>query len=121
MDGPSLTIREAALATGLSQKAIRRRIERGTLQAQLHAGRTRIPADELFRRNLLVADPAQAAARREQSVARKRSGSAERDLLERLERQAERIGILTAELAAERERRSRLEARLARLEHRPVQ
>jgi len=115
MADPTLTIREAALATGLSQKAIRRRIERGTLRASLQGGRVRIPAQELFERNLLVADPAEAPARAAAARAAARGGrprTAGSELLERLERQAERIGLLTAELEAERERSALLAAAL---------
>lgn len=120
MHEPTLTIREAALATGLSQKAIRRRIERGSLRADLRASRLRIPLDELLARDLLVSDPQAVAARlREDAHLRASAGGLDKavhaELLERLERQAERIGELTAELRAEREARGRLEAELARV------
>ena len=63
-DGAStlMSIRDAARASGLSPKALRRRIERGTLGSVLVAGRRRIPVDDLVRRGLVPdgADPASA-------------------------------------------------------------
>ena len=53
-EGLSLTIRESSLATGLSVKALRRRVERGTLGARLVDGVRRIEASELLRAGLLV-------------------------------------------------------------------
>jgi hypothetical protein len=55
-DNLTLTIRESSLATGLSVKALRRRIERGSLHADLVAGIRRIPVSELLRTGLLVRD-----------------------------------------------------------------
>ena len=53
-DGATLmSIRDAALATGLSPKALRRRIERGTLASVMVDGRRRIPRDDLILRGLL--------------------------------------------------------------------
>lgn len=46
-----LTIPEAAVKTGLSVKALTRRIERGTLPSELHKGRRLIRAGELERLN----------------------------------------------------------------------
>jgi len=43
----TITIAEAAHETGLSSKAIARRIERGTLQAVLRDGKRRLPITEL--------------------------------------------------------------------------
>ena len=51
---PMLTIRDSARATGLSVKALQRRIERGTLNAVMIDGKRRIALDELRRRRLLV-------------------------------------------------------------------
>ncbi len=63
-DGAStlMSIRDAARASGLSPKALRRRIERGTLGSVLVAGRRRIPVDDLVRRGLVPdgADPVSA-------------------------------------------------------------
>jgi hypothetical protein len=55
--GPLLTIREASQATGLSIKAIRGRVERGSLAAVNVSGRRRIPLDELLRAGLLRTEP----------------------------------------------------------------
>jgi hypothetical protein len=54
-DGAStlMSIRDAARASGLSPKALRRRIERGTLRSVLVGGRRRIPVDDLVRRGLV--------------------------------------------------------------------
>lgn len=93
MAGPSVDVRGAAQATGLSPKAIRRRIERGTLPTVLVDGRRRIPVDALRRAGLLVEDAA--------SGARRGRGPLPVDvdaLLDRLERQAEEIGRLRAEV-----------------------
>ena len=51
--GTLMSIRDAARASGLSPKALRRRIERGTLGSVLVGGRRRIPVDDLVRRGLV--------------------------------------------------------------------
>ena len=58
-DGLSMTIREASRATGLSVKALRRRVERGTLQAELVNGVRRVPVSELVSAGLMVSGPGQ--------------------------------------------------------------
>lgn len=50
------TITEAAELTGLSRKAISRRIERGSLRSLVRNGRRRIPRSELVRAGLLSED-----------------------------------------------------------------
>ncbi|HEX2045034.1 MAG TPA: helix-turn-helix domain-containing protein [Gaiellaceae bacterium] len=50
------TISEAAEVTGLSRKAIARRIERGSLRSLVRNGRRRIPRSELVRAGLLAED-----------------------------------------------------------------
>jgi hypothetical protein len=50
-----LTLPEAAVLTGLSTKALTRRIERGTLPSELHTGRRYVRRGELARRQLLGA------------------------------------------------------------------
>jgi excisionase family DNA binding protein len=55
--GPLLTIREASQATGLSIKAVRGRVERGSLAAVNVGGRRRIPLAELLRAGLLQTEP----------------------------------------------------------------
>ena len=52
--GPALTIREASRATGLSVKAVRGRVERGSLKAVMVDNRRRIPLSELMRAGLLL-------------------------------------------------------------------
>lgn len=51
-----LTISEAASATGLTEKALRSRIERGTLRTVRRDGRVRILEPDLVRAGLLAAD-----------------------------------------------------------------
>jgi hypothetical protein len=50
----TLSLADCARATGLSVKAIRRRIERGTLESMLIDGRRRIPVSVLVGAGLLV-------------------------------------------------------------------
>jgi hypothetical protein len=57
-----LTIRDASRATGLSIKALRRRVERGTLPARMIEGRRRVPMSELLRAGLLVTGPGERQA-----------------------------------------------------------
>jgi hypothetical protein len=52
--GATIDIATAARATGLSVKAIRGRVERGSLPAELIAGRRRIPIQALLEAGLLV-------------------------------------------------------------------
>jgi hypothetical protein len=67
-DGPNtdtgLTIREAAQVTGLSVKALQRRIERGTLRAELVDGVRHIPHDALADAGLVGAEGRMRAGRR---------------------------------------------------------
>lgn len=120
LDEPSLTIREAAQATGLSVKALRRRLERGSLASVLTDGRRRIPVAELLAAGLLVTDP---SARPTQASAPSPARGDETALLDRLERQARELGELTAAVAMERQALAesrteveRLKARVAALE-----
>ena len=46
-DPDYLTVQEAALATGLSEKAVRRRVERGTLPSVVQGTRRVIPREAL--------------------------------------------------------------------------
>ena len=55
--GPTVSVATAAQLTGLSKKAIRRRIERGTLQSTLLEGHHHIPITELRRSGLLDQRP----------------------------------------------------------------
>jgi excisionase family DNA binding protein len=102
------TISEAAQVTGVSRKAIARRVERGSLQSVLRNGRRRIPRSELVRAGLVPegdAVPAGGtAAAPAHPVGQSQNGadSADvfaalvRELLDRLERQSAE----TAELRA---------------------
>ena len=92
MAGPTVDIAGAARATGLSVKAIRGRVERGSLPCELVGGRRRIPVKALLEAGLLVTESREAPAQRATIDVDK--------LLRRLEQQAEEIGRLRAELAA---------------------
>lgn len=70
MSGPTVDIAGAARATGLSVKAIRGRVERGTLPAQLVDGRRRIPIRALLEAGLLVDSAEGRAAAPEDPVLR---------------------------------------------------
>jgi hypothetical protein len=94
----SFTISEAAEATGLTQKALRARIDQGHVRAVLREGMPpRIPESELRRAGLLSDDDDQ----EQPSDAPASDGTSEivRELVAVIERQA-------AELAALRARRS---------------
>ena len=54
----TLSIAETAEATGLSKKAVTRRIERETLQSVLRDGQRRVPTSELIRAGLIGIDGA---------------------------------------------------------------
>lgn len=97
--GPSLTVQQAARATGLSAKALRRRIERGSLRSTLAGGLRRIPMSDLLEAGLLVPYDERSGGGDGPSVAPAAASGAVLDagvLLERLERQAEEIGELRA-------------------------
>jgi excisionase family DNA binding protein len=129
------TIREAAELTGLSQKAIARRIERGSLRSLVRDGRRLIPRAELVRAELIPAEgeigesnfePSELLTQRDPALAVDESAFAAlfRELLNRLERQAGEIAhyrLLTAQaesLRLEREL-AELRGRLSHLEGRP--
>jgi len=57
VSGPTVDIAGAARATGLSVKAIRGRVERGSLPHELVRGRRRIPIRALLDAGLLVQEP----------------------------------------------------------------
>lgn len=128
------TIVEAAEATGLSRKAIARRLERGSLRSLVRNGRRLVPRSELVRAGLL---PEEGAATEPQAPPQSPvagtadTGSPEvmlaalmRELLDRLERQGNEIAsyrAITAQaesLHLEREV-SELRTRLLALEGRP--
>jgi excisionase family DNA binding protein len=129
--GATLTVKQAARATGLSPKALRRRIERGSLGSTLVDGLRRIPMSDLLRAGLLVPYESsggvdERAVARAGRVGRGRTVTDAADLRALRERittledelaseRATQRG-LASELAAERERGDALERRLERLE-----
>ena len=131
----TLTIKETAAATGLTIKAIRSCIERGTLPAVVRDGLRRIPYSELVRAGLVEADNG-AAIRQlppQGTAAEAPQPDVLAKLVNRLEAQAEELGRLKAITAAaettsdqEHERAEQLEtevieprAKLAELEAQP--
>jgi excisionase family DNA binding protein len=129
------TIKEAAELTGLSQKAIARRVERGSLRSLVRGGRRLIPRAELVRAELVPAEgdigesdfePLELLPHRDSALAVDESafGTLFRELLNRLERQAGEIAhyrALTAQaesLRLEREL-AELRGRLNHLERQP--
>lgn len=95
-DGAStlMSIRDAAQATGLSPKALRRRIERGTLTSVMIGGRRRIPMEALARRGLIVTGHDTVMARR----LVERDGIAAEAVQDRLRRLESRVSALEAVL-----------------------
>ena len=95
----TLTIREAAAATGLSDKALHRRIARGTLRSVLRDGRRLIPATELLRSGLLPSTSPMGYPSNDGSrylPAGGTLGVSAVELLDRLQAQAVEIGELRA-------------------------
>ena len=130
------TIAEAAELTGLSRKAIARRIERGSLRSLVRNGRRLVPRSELVRAGLIpeegAAAPEPAATFQPPVPNAGAEGSPEvmlaslmRELLDRLERQNTELAsyrAITAQaesLHLEREV-NELRARLLALEGRPA-
>lgn len=133
----TLTISEAAELTGLSRKAIARRIERGSLRSLVRAGRRIIPRAELVRAGLIPGEgkvrepdfePVELLDPRSRSSVRPMPTGEEsvfaallRELVDRLERQAGEIAHYRALTARAESLRlegemSELSARLSRLE-----
>lgn len=130
------TIAEAAELTGLSRKALARRVERGSLRSVVRNRRRLIPRSELVRAGLVTDEREERGM--EGGVERGDTGlpavTAEsetalvllvRDLMERVERQANELAQFRAltvqaeSLRAEREL-AELRTRLAHLENRPA-
>jgi excisionase family DNA binding protein len=128
----TVTLAEAAELTGLTRKALQRRIDRGSLRSVLSGGRRRIPVSELHRANLApaAADPdsppegllgVATGEGRPAAPGRVGDGLEVRELLDRLERQAAELGELRAltrgggplEAQVEAERRGREAAEAA--------
>jgi hypothetical protein len=98
------TIAEAAELTGLSRKAIARRLERGSLRSLVRNGRRLVPRSELVRAGLISEEGTpQGAPSPPSPVAAAEAGSPEvmlaalmRELLDRLERQGNEIASYRA-------------------------
>jgi len=95
----TLTIRETAEATGLTVKAVRNRVDRGTLPAVVRDGRRRIPVTELERAGLFEAANGGAMRHEVPRGTPAEAGASEATLtglIDRLEHQAEELGRLRA-------------------------
>ena len=132
----TFTIAEAAELTGLSRKAIARRVERGSLRSVVRNGRRRVPRSELVRAGLLPdaddgtpgTDPGALLLPRPAPGGLEVGGRQEdvlaalvRELLDRLERQAAETAELRAITVQAESLRltnelSELRARIAELE-----
>ncbi len=113
----TLTITEAAEATGLSKKALRNRVDRGQIRAVLREGVRRIPRSELERIGLTVSLPREAGeeagALQNAAESHPTEAVAWKEALERLERQAAELAelrLITRQAETLREERDRLEA-----------
>jgi excisionase family DNA binding protein len=136
------TITEAAELTGISRKAIARRVERGSLRSVVRNGRRRIPRSELVRAGLLGEDGEQprpidpdapVMPRPSPGGALAETGSSEdmlaalfREVLDRFERQSQEIAqyrALTVQAESLRltNELAELRVRLAELERQPQQ
>jgi len=136
------TITEAAELTGISRKAIARRVERGSLRSVVRNGRRRIPRSELVRAGLLgegerrprESDPASPLLPRPASGGElAETGTSEdmlaalfREVLDRFERQSQEIAqyrALTVQAESLRltNELADLRVRLAELERQPQQ
>lgn len=115
----TLTITEAAEATGVSKKALRNRVDRGQLRAVLRDGMRRIPRSELERIGLIVKLPHEAGdgagGLQNATESPSTEAAAWREALERLERQAAELAelrLITRQAETLREERDRLETTL---------
>jgi excisionase family DNA binding protein len=134
------TITEAADVTGLSRKAIARRVERGSLRSVVRNGRRRIPRSELVRAGLLdegqqqprfddpeapfLPRPAAGGALAETGTTEDMLASLFREVLDRFERQSQEIAqyrALTVQAESLRltNELAELRVRLAELERQP--
>jgi excisionase family DNA binding protein len=128
----TLTLAEAADATGLTRKALQRRVDRGSLRSVLIGGLRRVPVSELYRAGLLTETGAVEGDERSPSSEAAASPAGRRpaldvgELLDRLERQARELGEMRAltrqaeslQAQAEGERAARRAAEAALLEAR---
>jgi hypothetical protein len=124
----NLTIAEAAELTGLSRKAMARRVERGSVRSVLRSGRRLIPRSELIRVGLLPGEGQRGANRLMEGASSQSvsfSGEIEseqslleilvRELLDRVQRQAGELAhyrALTAEAESLRLEREVADLRL---------
>jgi excisionase family DNA binding protein len=136
------TITEAAEATGVSRKAIARRVERGSLRSVVRNGRRRIPRSELVRAGLLgdgqaqprfddpaapfLPRPAAGGALAETGTNEDMLAALFREVLDRFERQSQEIAqyrALTVQAESLRltNELADLRVRLADLERQPQQ
>ena len=134
------TITEAADLTGLSRKAIARRVERGSLRSVVRNGRRRVPRSELVRAGLLEAGaqpprdddpihpflprPAPGGALAETGSTEEMLAGLFREVLDRFERQSQEIAqyrALTVQAESLRltNELAELRVRLAELERQP--
>jgi hypothetical protein len=117
----TLTIVEAAEASGISKKAMRNRVDRGQIRSVLRDGVRRIPRSELERAGLSAGVPFEAASLPQDDPgsppAEAGATEAWKEVLERLERQAGELAelrVLTRRAESLREERDRLEAAVHR-------
>ncbi len=136
------TITEAAEATGVSRKAIARRVERGSLRSVVRNGLRRIPRSELVRAGLLgegqaepragdpaapfLPHPASGGALAETGTNEDMLATLFREVLDRFERQSQEIAqyrALTVQAESLRltNELADLRVRLAELERQPQQ
>src|SRR5262245_11994383 len=136
------TITEAAELTGLSRKAIARRVERGSLRSVVRNGRRRIPRSELMRAGLVpegearpregdpaapfLPRPATGAELAETGTSEDMLATLFREVLDRFERQSQEIAqyrALTVQAESLRltNELADLRVRLAELERSPQQ
>lgn len=142
MELRTYTITEAADATGVSRKAIARRVERGSLRSVVRNGRRRIPRSELVRAGLLgdghaeprqddpaapfLPRPAPGGALAEAGTGEEMLVGLFREVLDRFERQSQEIAqyrALTVQAESLRltNELAELRVRLAELERQPQQ
>ena len=107
------TISEAAQLTGLTEKSVRNRVDRGQLRVVKRDGLRRIPRSELKRAGLIRAEPEAPAS--DEPVSGRVDSPIVDQLLDRLERQASQLGelrALTSQAESLQQQRVELEAAL---------
>jgi len=107
------TISEAAELTGLTDKSVRNRVDRGQLRVVKRDGLRRIPRSELKRAGLIRAEAE--SSKGVKPAPEPRGPALVGQLLDRLERQASQLGelrALTSQAESLQDQRARLEAAL---------